>query len=145
MSEENNDEIRQRMEERKRLTLTEGRALLDRLDEAEAEVARMRERAAAPAPTPAPPAAPAPEAVPEVPAPLREQLEHVAPMASSMPPDSVASSLHAWCSAWATLRAQVLSLREQERHALAELERLEAEAGRISHLLSVWLKEKQGG
>ncbi len=143
MSEENNDEIRQRMEERKRLTLTEGRALLDRLDEAEAEVARMRERAAAPAP--APPAAPAPEAVPEVPAQLREQLEHVASMVSNMPPDSVASSLHAWCSAWATLRAQVLSLREQERHALAELERLEEEAGRISHLLTVWLKEKQGG
>jgi hypothetical protein len=143
MSEETNDDIRQRMEERKRLTLTEGRALLDRLDEAEAELARLREHTAAA--TPAAPAAPMAEAVPEVPAPLREQLEQLAPLAATMPPDSVASSLHAWCNAWATLRAQVLSLREQEQHALAELTRLEEEAGTISYRLAVWLKEKQGG
>jgi hypothetical protein len=143
MSEETNDEIRQRMEERKRLTLTEGRALLDRLEEAEEEAARLREHAAGPAPAAAP--APIPEAVPDVPAPLKEQLEQIAPLTANMPPDSVARSLHAWCDAWAALRAQVLSLREQERHALAELARLEEEAGTISYRLSVWLKEKQGG
>jgi hypothetical protein len=131
------------MEERKRLTLTEGRALLDRLEEAEAEAARLREHAAGPAPAAAP--APIPEAVPDVPASLKEQLEQIAPLTANMPSDSVASSLHAWCDAWAALRAQVLSLREQERHALAELARLEEEAGIISYRLSVWLKEKQGG
>jgi hypothetical protein len=143
MSEETNDDIRQRMEERKRLTLTEGRALLERLEEAEAEVARLRERADTPAPAPVTPIAP--ETTTEVPASLKEQLEHVAPMAANMPSDSVASSLHAWCNDWAALRAKILSLREQEQYALNELARLEEEAGTISYLLSVWLKEKQGG
>jgi hypothetical protein len=138
MSEENTDDIRQRMEERKRLTLTEGRAVLDRLDEAEAELARRREGGAAPA-------APTPAAVPEVPAALQEQLEQVSPLAATMPPDSVASSLHAWCNDWAALRANLLSLQQQQQQAQAELARLEAEAGTISYRLSVWLKEKQGG
>ncbi len=138
--EETIDRIRAQMEERKRVTLSEGRLLLERLEEAAAEIARLQagQSEAAPAPPAGEAAAAEPldTAAPSVPEPLQTLFAEAGASAAVAAPDSVASSLYAWCSEWLEIRSRLEVFFEQERQLQADIERLEQNAQQLIQRLS---------
>lgn len=126
------EELRQRMQERRRVTLTEGRMLLERLDSASAEIARLQAQLAQ-QPPPAAPVAPVAPVAP-LPEPLQALLDQATTQASTAA--EVPAAVAALCRDWLRLRARLQQLLTLEQETCAELDRLEAQADALIQRLA---------
>jgi hypothetical protein len=135
MSMDTPHEIRQYVEERKRINLTETRELIDRLEKLVTEVESLRTRlaeaeqhahtASAAGVTEAPPD------VRDIPAPLAALLEQARTASEADHPDSLARGVFAWCDTWLTVRAQLRAAQQQQAEASATLHHLTHEADQL--------------
>lgn len=135
--------IRQRIERHKGMTLTEGRMLLDRLDDAATEIARLQESLSQMQQHPD-------DTDREFASdrcmyePLGKVLSQVGAAATANDPISISGAVHAWCNDWLNVRSTLVKLMTAEQQVLTEINRLEHEAESISQRLSKLLDQRRG-
>lgn len=135
------DDLRQRMEERKRLNLTEGRMLLQRLDDAATEIARLRENLME---VQQQQTGPAEQATNQHNAQtLGSLLSQSASAAATCDPLSISGAVYAWCNDWLNVRAKLMKVIATEQQVIDEIQRLEQEADQMSQRISALLQEKR--
>ncbi len=142
MSDFSINEFRDHMEERKRLTLNEGRMLLDEIEQARAEIARLRLHEETEQPQQAPPP-PIPE--PEPPQELKALLDEIDAATTHHAPDSVARSVHRWCQEWLNLRGRLMAFSGHEQQVQHQIDQMAQQADTILQMLNIWLSERKGG
>ena len=132
MPEDVREIVRQRLEERKRPTLTETRALLALLDHLDDEVTHLREKLAVREDDQGF------DVIQEsdIPEQWKMLLEQLDASLRSDEPDDILGAVYAWCKDWLKVRARLLTLITTERDLIAEIDRLEQEAETVYQRLA---------
>lgn len=141
MPEDVREIVRQRLEERKRPTLTETRALLALLDHLDDEVTHLREKLAAREDEHGF------DVIQEsdIPEQWKMLLEQLDASLAADEPDDILGAVYAWCKDWLKVRARLLTLITTERDLIAEIDRLEQEAETVYQRLSQLVEKRRGG
>lgn len=138
MSELTPDEWRERLEERKRINLTEGRELLDRLDAALTRIHTLQEQLTesdtdTAASSAGHDAGDQPHAVPDT---LKTLLAEARQLAHSSEPASIPDLVYDWCTQWLQVRTNIQKLLDFEQQVEYQIEQLEVDAEQIMRRLN---------